>query len=86
MGYKVGDLRLGGALAWYYEDPINIESATPTQGSAQTYMAGTASASFRFSDEWAGSASYSDQTLFGNPNNATLSRSVLVSVQRRWAR
>ena len=85
-GYSIGDLRLGSGLGWFNEDAINVEGANPSEGSVQRYASGTLSASYLFKDNWAGTFSYSDQTLFGEPTNASLSKSVQLSMQKRWAR
>ncbi|MEQ1722576.1 MAG: serine protease spb1 [Pseudobdellovibrio sp.] len=85
-GYSIGDLRLGSSLSWFNEDAINVEGTTSSKGSEQKYAALTASANYLFKDNWAGSLSYTDQTVLGDPTNTTLSKSVQISLQKRWAR
>ena len=85
-GWNKGDLRLGTSLAWNYEDAIDVTGVIDSTGAPQRYATGSLVASYMWTQEWALAASYSDQTLFGSPSNTTLSKSVLVSLQRRWAR
>lgn len=86
-GYSLGDTRIGSSLTWTFEDPINVESSsTPSNGSPERYATGTFMLSQMFNQDWAASLSYSDQTLFGDPSNAILSKSVAVSLQKRWQR
>ncbi len=85
-GFSVKDLRLGGALAWTYEDAIQVDSAISSKGDEQRFATGTLSASYLFADTWAGTFSYSDQTIFGDPSNTTLAKAFAVSIQKRWAR
>jgi hypothetical protein len=85
-GYNLKNLRLGGALTWNYEDPIRASGSVDADGSVQRFTTGTLSASYLIMDSWAATFSYSDQLLFGDPVNASLSRSVALLVQKRWAR
>lgn len=85
-GYNLNQLRLGTSLAWTYEQAINVEGTTTSNGTEQQYATATASCSYLFADSWAGALSYSDQTIFGEPLNTTLSKSVQISLQKRWAR
>jgi hypothetical protein len=85
-GWNKGDLRVGTSLAWNYEDAIDVTGAIASKGAPQRYATGTLMTSYMWTQEWALAASYSDQTLFGSPSNTTLAKSVVVSLQRRWAR
>lgn len=85
-GYSLKAWRLGGSLVWTYEDPINIQGRLNIQGAAERYATLALSLSFAATDEWSGNLTYSDQTLFGDPVNTSLGRSVAVQVQRRWSR
>lgn len=85
-GYNIQDFRLGGTIAWIYEDPINVHGNIPSNGSEQRYSTGTLSTSYLFADSWAGTFSYSDQTLFGDPTNTSLTKSIQLSLQKRWSR
>ncbi|MGZ3725334.1 MAG: serine protease spb1, partial [Pseudobdellovibrio sp.] len=85
-GYNMGDTRVGSSLAWNYEDPINVSGSTPSTGSDQRFATGSFLVSQMFDNLWAATLSYSDQTLFGDPSNATLSKTISLSLQKRWAR
>lgn len=85
-GYNIGDLRLGTNLAWFNEDAIDVEGTISSKGSEQRYSAASATANYLFKDNWAGSISYTDQTVLGDPTNTTLSQSVQISIQKRWLR
>lgn len=83
-GYNIQNLRLGGSIVWNYEDAIQVESKTGA--SAQRFATGSFLASYIFQDNWAGTVSYADQTLFGSPSNTTLAKIFSISIQKRWAR
>lgn len=85
-GYNIKDLRIGGALAWSYEDPIGFAGSLSSPGAVSRYTTASLSLSYMLDQEWAGTLSYSDQTLFGSPVNTTLSKSVALLFQKRWAR
>lgn len=85
-GYNLESLRFGASLLWSYEDPIKIESQTPSIGTAERSGTLTLSANYLASDDWAGTLSYSDQTLIGSPVNTSLGQTLSLVIQRRWAR
>ncbi|MFZ3230358.1 MAG: serine protease spb1 [Pseudobdellovibrio sp.] len=85
-GYNIKDLRLGTSIGWSYEDPIQVDGLSPSRGAVERFATGTVSASYLFEKDWAGIFNYSDQTIFGNPTRTTLSKTVSVSLQKRWAR
>ena len=85
-GWSWRELRLGASLAWNYEDPVNVTGAIESQGGAQRFATGSLIASYSLPLEFTAAVVYSDQTWFGSPSNTTLSRSILVSVQKRWER
>lgn len=85
-GYSIKDLRLGGTLTWFYEDAINVQGSNPSTGSAQRYASCTVSANYMLDEHWATMLSYTDQTLIGDPTNASLSKSINISLQKRWSR
>ncbi len=86
-GFNSKDYRLGSSITLTYEDPIDIESnQSKTSGAAERYATAVLSASYLANDEWAGTLSYSDQTLFGSPVNTSLGRGIALQVQRRWGR
>ncbi|MBC7370759.1 MAG: serine protease spb1 [Bdellovibrionaceae bacterium] len=86
IGWNQQNLRLGGAIAWAQEDAINVRGVTNSDGHAARFATGTLSASYVFQETWAGSLSYSDQTLFGDPSTTSLSKSVALVLQKRWTR
>lgn len=85
-GYNTAQFRFGGNLTWSYEDPIAIEGTISSDGDLQRYTTLGLTASYLASDEWGATLSYSDQTLMGSPLNTSLSRSVMIMLQRRWLR
>lgn len=87
-GYNVKDYRFGSSFTWTYEDALRTISTTGTtnDGSIERYATGVLSASYMANDEWSGTLSYSDQTLFGSPVNTSLGRGVAMQLQRRWGR
>lgn len=85
-GYNLKSLRIGGNVTWTYEDPIKVVGTTSSPGSLERYATFTISASYLLNDDWAGTLSYSDQTLVGNPVNTSLGKTLAVNIQRRWSR
>jgi len=85
-GWNTQFFRIGGALSWNQEDAVDVSGSVSSKGSLQRYATGTLAASYIFPDLWAGTISYSDQSLFGNPANTSLSQSILVLLQKRWNR
>ena len=85
-GYNIGDTRLGTSVAWTFEDAIDVDGTTPSTGAAQRFATGSLIVSQMFDNLWGATLSYSDQTLFGDPSNTTLSKSFALSIQKRWAR
>jgi len=85
-GYNIKDLRLGSAVSWNYEDPIRVTGVNSTDGAVERFATGTLMASYLFSNNWAGTLSYADQTWFGAPTRTTLSKTFALVLQKRWAR
>jgi len=85
-GYNIASFRFGGSVTWTYEDPIDIRGNTSSRGLPERYATAVLSASYLASDEWAGTLSYADQTIFGSPVNTSLGKTVALMVQRRWGR
>jgi hypothetical protein len=87
LGYNLKDLRLGSSLTWTYEDPIKTTSELSNEsGNRERFTTAVLSLSYKTSSEWSGTFSYSDQTLFGDPENTSLGRGFLLQWQRRWSR
>lgn len=85
-GYNLKSWRLGGSLAWNYEDAVKWKENANNESSIERYATATASLSYMANDEWAGTFSYLDQTLIGSPVNTSLGRGVTLQMQRRWGR
>lgn len=85
-GYSWNSLRLGSSVAWIYEDPLVLTGSITSPGAIERYATLNFIVSYLFTDEWATSLSYSDQTVVGNPFNTSLSRGLSLQIQRRWAR
>lgn len=85
-GWNYGDLRLGGSLAFLYEDPIQIRGSTNSDGSPQKNFTLGLSGSYMVNMESAVTVSYSDQSLIGAPVNSSLSKTINLSYQQRWPR
>lgn len=85
-GYSYKSFRAGANLTWTYEDPIDSEAPQPSKGSAQRFATAALVFSYMPSEEWSGSLSFQDQTLFGAPTNTNLGRGVSLQLQRRWSR
>lgn len=85
-GYNTTNWRFGNLLAWNYEDAVDIRGDNNIRGSLERYATWTAMISYMAQNEWSGTVSYSDQTLFGAPVNTSLSRTVALVIQKRWLR
>lgn len=86
LGYNLGNFRLGPSLNWSYEDPVAVRGTVSSFGIRERYATAQLSASYRYGNEWAGTLSYSDQTLCGSPVNTRLGRGLALMLQRRWLR
>ncbi|KYG61651.1 hypothetical protein AZI86_18305 [Bdellovibrio bacteriovorus] len=85
-GYNTAAWRFGGSVLWSYEDAVMIEPAGYSDGSVERYATASLSASYIPNDEWTGTMTYVDQTVFGEPINTSLGRGVTLQMQRRWGR
>ncbi|MDG0816307.1 serine protease spb1 [Bdellovibrio svalbardensis] len=86
FGWSKGALRLGNSLSMLNEDAIEIKGAQTSTGYLQKNMTWSFVANYMLSMESTLTASYSDQTLFGSPENSSLSKTVTLSYQQRWQR
>lgn len=86
-GYHWRDFRFGCMIAWLEEDKKIISSADglPDED-AERFATGSLSVAYSRGPEWSGQLSYSDQTVFGDPSNTTLSKTWSISLQKRWSR
>lgn len=82
-GYNLADARLGSSLTWTHEDGVDTEDS---HGAAERFATFAVSASYLYSEEWAATLVYADQTLFGDPSNTRLGQAVSLMLQRRWSR
>lgn len=85
-GYNWNKFRLGGLLNWFYEGPTDVTGTTPSEGTLKRYAVGSVLGSYLIQENQSLIVSYSDQTLFGSPLNTSLSKSVTIFFQQRWAR
>lgn len=85
-GYSFSDFRLGAALTYTYEDPVNVQGTTSSRGAAQRFATASVSGSYLWNRVWATTLTYADQTKFGAPVNTSLGRSGALLLQRRWER
>ncbi|HWU44464.1 MAG TPA: hypothetical protein VN132_13530, partial [Bdellovibrio sp.] len=81
-----GDWRVGTNLSSMYEDAIRIRGAQSSEGAPQSNMTWSAVVNYMLDLESALTLSYADQTLFGAPENSSLSKTVTLSFQQRWQR
>ena len=85
-GYNFQNLRLGTSLSWNNEDAITDGGKNIYTFDKERYATLAILASYTFQQNWAGTLSYADQTLLGDPTNTTLSKTVSLMLQKRWAR
>ncbi len=85
-GYSWQYWRLGGLIAWVYEDAIGADGTISTQGNLQRVATGSLVVSYLFNNNSTAALSYNDQTIFGSPYNTTLNKSILLFYQMRWER
>lgn len=85
-GYNWDKLRLGGLVSYFYEAPTDVTGTTSSDGVLKRYASGSALLSYMLPENQSVVFSYSDQTIFGSPLNASLSKSVTLFYQKRWAR
>lgn len=86
IGYYLRDWRFGPSIHWVYEDPIDLRGSSNISGSVERYATGVVAASYSGSPAWAGTLSYADQTIFGSPINTSLGKTIMIQLQRKWAR
>ncbi|MCM2281684.1 MAG: serine protease spb1 [Bdellovibrionaceae bacterium] len=91
-GYNFAQVRWGASLQWSYEDSVDVISAGAVgdvgngSGSLERFATAAISGSYLWKDLLSLTVSYADQTLFGHPLNARLGQTVILQVQKRWAR
>lgn len=82
-GYNLGNYRLSSSLTLNYEGPIRGDGEPSP---FQRYTTAMFAATYSVKDDVSVSLSYADQTLFGEPVNSALNRTVALAVSKRWAR
>ncbi len=85
-GHNWNKLRIGALISWFYEAPTDVIGTTSSEGSLKRYASGSALLSYMLPENQSIVMSYSDQTIFGSPLNASLTKSVTLFYQKRWAR
>ncbi len=87
FGYNWSMYRAGFSLTQTQEDAMDIKTKNINirQGRERWATMGL-SLSYLRDEFWSWTASYSDQTLFGDPLNTSLGKSLGVQFQHRWAR
>jgi len=83
FAYNTQLWRVGTSLGSTHEDPVKVMGVA---GGEQRFMTAGLSASYFVTTDLVGTLMYSDQTLFGTPENASLQRSVSLQFQQRWQR
>ncbi|MBI3554827.1 MAG: serine protease spb1 [Deltaproteobacteria bacterium] len=87
VGYspRAGIVRLGLSLSPVFEGPIDVRGEVNSTSADQLVWNTSAQVGVLISPEWSSALSYTDQTLLGPTRNVSLSRSVALSAQKRWA-
>tara|TARA_B110001454_G_scaffold219191_1_gene251108 strand:+ start:24712 stop:25623 length:912 start_codon:yes stop_codon:yes gene_type:complete len=88
LGYNWAMYRAGFSLTRTQEDPIETQfnaGGSSWQGQERWDTMGL-SFSYLQGEEWSWTVSYSDQTVFGDPLNTSLGKSLGIQLQHRWAR
>ena len=89
IGYTFRGTRFGVASTTALEDPIDLRGRIEGRGqfSRSTGFTASIGRDLETSEGLIGvSASYTDQTLLGAPTNATLSKTAMLLLTKRWAR
>ncbi|WP_413574796.1 serine protease spb1 [Bdellovibrio sp. HCB290] len=85
-GWNKGDFRLGTSFSGLYEDAVKISGAQTSNGAIQKNVTWSTMLNYMQGMESAWTLSYADQTLFGSPENTSLSKTITLSYQTRWQR
>lgn len=85
-GWNKKNFRFGVGLTALHEEPIKTEGPIPSDGFEQKLWTGLVSASYLWTPELSSTLSYTNQSLFGQPVNASLGQSLSLSLQQRWPR
>ena len=86
-GYTIGNHRIGSQLAQTIESPQKIQTDQSSIESGQEeYATFSLNYSWSASDTDQLAIAYSDQTLFGDPKNTSLSRALSINLVHFWNR
>jgi len=80
-----GPVRFGMSLSPIFEQGIQTEGQAPTSSASQLVWNTSFSLGYAILKDYSASLIYTDQTLMGPAKNVSLSRTVAVSVLKRWA-
>ncbi|MBL7542439.1 MAG: hypothetical protein JNL11_01415 [Bdellovibrionaceae bacterium] len=87
-GYNWSIYRAGINLNYVQEAAVRLyapESESELQG-MERWASLSASFGYMYSEEWAWSLIYTDQTLIGDPVNTSLGQGITLQLQKRWPR
>ena len=79
-----GRFRIGAGLSPIYEGAMDVSGGIQSTSEPQLSWGVSVQAGYLISDNWSATLAYTDQTLLGPAQNVSLSRSVAISLQRRW--
>lgn len=82
-GYLIRNYRLLTSLALNYESPVRSDTSP---GTLQRFVTASFGGTYSFSDELSMTLTYADQTLFGEPINSPLNKSIALNISKRWPR
>lgn len=91
FGYNWAMYRAGFSFTRTQEDPIETQfvgepRAVSSWQGQERWDTMALSLSYLQSEQWSWTINYSDQTVFGDPLNTSLGKSVGIQLQHRWAR
>lgn len=86
VGYNIKEFRVGVTSAWNYEEALDFDGTVSSSGDLQRYATMTFSLSYLLKNNFSTAISYSDQTILESPSNTSLSRSVVMLLQKKWNR
>jgi hypothetical protein len=85
-GKSWNDLRIGGLIHWLYEKATTVSGTTNSEGALKRNATGTFLISYAMNLNQSLIVNYSDQTIFGDPYNTSLSKSFGIFFQWRFER
>lgn len=85
-GYSFGDWRTGLGLRHSDDGPVKLTGTSTSTSEPKRYSSVVLTVNYLIERQWALALNYSDDTIFGAPSNALLSRALTLTLQHRWAR